>query len=104
MNRKSLTKLKRELTEIRKSPYNRKSKDFISIATQLGRAIDSRGKEPTYVRSRDPALSPPLSIPNHTGDIKPGTARSIIDALLNDIDEWELTLDREDENDQKHLS
>jgi hypothetical protein len=49
-------------------------------------------------------LSPPLSIPNHSSDVKPGTARSIIDALLNDVNEWELALDQEDESEQRKLS
>lgn len=35
---------------------------------------------------------PPLSIPGHTRDLKPGTARSIIDILLNDVDDWEIYL------------
>lgn len=82
---------------MRKSPFNRKPKEFISIAIQLGRVRDNRGKEPTYIRSHDPVLSPPLSIPNHSGEVKPGTARSIIDALLNDVDEWESLFESEDD-------
>lgn len=87
---------------MRKSPQNRNAADFIRIAKKLGRIQDNRGKEPTFIRERDPALSPPLSIPNHPGDIKTGTARSIIDALLSDVDEWEILLesgnDYEDDN------
>jgi hypothetical protein len=89
MSPKSLQKIRKKLQEMYKSPQNRKSSDFISIASQLGRVRDNRGKEPTYVRSHNPALSPPLSIPNHSREMKPGTARSIIEALLNDVDEWE---------------
>ncbi|MDD5056336.1 MAG: hypothetical protein PHQ60_00590 [Sideroxydans sp.] len=100
MNLKALKKIKRQLTEMGKSPFNRKPEVFISIAKQLGRTIDNRGKEPTYTRGREPALSPPLSIPNHPGDIKPGTARSIIDALLSDVDDWEIFL-REAEDDEE---
>lgn len=97
MNPKALKKIKRQLEEMRKSPFNRKSDDFISIAKQLGRVIDNRGKEPTYIRERDPVLSPPLSIPNHSRDVKPGTARSIIDALLSDVDDWELHIAESDD-------
>lgn len=100
MTPKALKKIKRQLKEMEKSPYNRKPDDFISIAKQLGRTKDNRGKEPTYTRERDPALSPPLSIPNHPGDVKPGTARSIIDALLSDVDDWEIFL-MESENDDE---
>lgn len=92
MNLKALKKIKRQLKEMEKSPYNRKPEDFVSIAKQLGRTRANRGKEPTYTRERDPSLSPPLSIPNHPGDVKLGTARSIIDALLNDVDDWEIYL------------
>lgn len=96
MTPKSLQKIKQKLQEMYRSPQNRKSKDLISIAIQLGRIKDNRGKEPTYVRSNSPALSPPLSIPNHSRELKTGTARSIIDALLNDVEEWE-SFNSEDE-------
>lgn len=99
MNPKALRKIKRQLKEMEKSPFNRKPGDFISIANQLGRTKDNRGKEPTYTRARDPALSPPLSIPNHPGDVKPGTARSIIDALLSDVDDWEMFLSESEDDD-----
>ena len=101
MNPKTLKKIKRQLKEMEKSPFNRNADAFISIAKQLGRAKDNRGKEPTYTRERDPELSPPLSIPNHPGDVKPGTARSIIDALLSDVDDWELYLLESDDDDEE---
>jgi hypothetical protein len=41
---------------------------------------------------------PPLSIPNH-GDLKIGTARSIVNTLLNDVDEWEIYLKENEDND-----
>lgn len=100
MDSKALKKIKRQLQEMYKSPYNRKPDVFISIAKQLGRIKANRGKEPNYTRERDPALSPPLSIPNHPGDMKPGTARSIIDALLSDVDDWELYLAKSDDDDE----
>lgn len=100
MTPKALKKIKRQLDEMRKSPFNRKPDDFISIAKQLGRALDSRGKEPTYVRGSDPVLSPPLSIPNHSKDVKPGTARNIIDALLSDVDDWELHIIENNDEDE----
>ncbi len=100
MIKKTLNKLRRQLKEMDRSPQNRNYRDFVSLAKQLGRTEDNRGKEPTYSRERDPALSPPLSIPKHSGDMKVGTARSIIDALLSDVDDWELYLSKcEDEDD-----
>ena|SRR3989338_4260452 len=101
MDLKALRKIKRQLQEMYKSPYNRKPEVFISIAKQLGRTKANRGKEPNYTRERDPALSPPLSIPNHPGDMKPGTARSIIDALLSDVDDWEIYLSENNGNDDE---
>lgn len=99
MNRKQLSKLKRELTDKRKSPYGIKSQVLIGIAKRLGRELCDRGSEPNYVRKVDPALSPPLSIPNHSVDLKPNTARSIIDQLLDDVDEWEIYFNESDSED-----
>jgi hypothetical protein len=101
MDAKALKKIKRQLKEMEKSPFNRKSSDFVSLAKQLGRVKDNRGKEPTYTRERDPTLSPPLSIPNHSVDVKPGTARSIIDALLSDVADWEDYLAKSEDDDEE---
>jgi len=87
-----LKKLKRQLEEMSRSPQNRNYKDLVSLALQLGRQKEKRGKEVNYTRKRDPALSPPLSIPQHPGDLKPRTALSIIEALLSDVDGWEIYL------------
>ena len=92
MDRKSLLKIKQQLKDMNRSPQGRNYREFVSIAKKLGRIEDNRGKEPTYTRKREPALSPPLSIPKHPGDMKVGTARNIIDALLSDVDDWELYL------------
>lgn len=100
MNPKALKKIKLQLKEMGRSPFNRKPADLITIAKQLGRVMSNRGKEPTYTRERDPALSPPLSIPNHPGDLKPKTASSIIDALLSDVDDWEMHLSENDDDNQ----
>lgn len=81
-----------KLEEMRRSPRGRSAKELVKIAGQLGRYLDPRGSEPNYVRKDNPALSPPLSIPGHAADLKIGTAISIIDALLSDVDEWEIFL------------
>ena len=98
MDKKSLKEIKDQLKQMYKSPQNRKAKDFISIAEKLGRKKFIRGKEPTYIRDDSPVLCPPLSIPNHPGDMPIGTARSIINALLTDADVWGIFLmEKEDE-------
>lgn len=97
MDRKKLIKIEKQLKEMYASPNNLKPKDLISIANKLGRKLSNRGKEPTYTRDFDPELSPPLSIPNHPGNLKPNTARSIVDALLSDVDDWRFYLQEEDD-------
>lgn len=101
MNKKKLDQLRRELEEARRSPHGRKAAFFEGYAKRLGRVFKS-GTEPTWVRVRDPALSPPLSIPHHSKAMKSGTARSIIDAMLSDCDDWDAYLllnDEEETND-----
>ena len=91
MDKKKLNKIKSQLEAMQISPQGRKCNEFTKLAKKLGREEDGR-REPTFVRTRDPALSPPLSIPKHPGDMKTGTARSIIEALLSDVDDWEIYL------------
>ena len=99
MNKKKLLKIRRQLLDMRKSPSGIRSVDFISLATQVGRTKSPVGKHPTYVRESAPALSPPLSIPSHPGDMKVGTAREIIDILLDDVDDWLMHLDEHEVDD-----
>lgn len=98
MKRDQLDEIRRALREIRKHPAGRRASDLERYADQVGRQLDNRGKEPTWVRKNDPSLSPPLSIPHHSKDMKLGTVRSIVDQLLDDLDSWEQYL-LENEND-----
>ena len=101
MNRNRLRKIERELIELSCAPRGRKAGVFISLAQKLGRTRVNRGKEPTYERKIAPVFKFPLTIPSHPGDLKVGTARNIIDALLNDVDEWkEWFGENEDELDE----
>ncbi len=88
MDKKKLKKVKIKLERLRQSPHGIKASKLVSLAMQLGRHHSPKGKEPAYVRQSNPSLRP-LTIPGHRGDLKVGTARSIIDALLSDVDEWE---------------
>jgi hypothetical protein len=92
MNKVRLDKIRLELREIRRHATGRRASDLEAYARQVGRVQDRRGKEPTWVRSNDPQLSPPLSIPHHSKDMAPGTVRSIIDQLLDDLDAWDTYL------------
>lgn len=78
---------------IRLSPQGRSEREMVAIAKKVGRVRADRGSEPNYVRAEDPALTPPLSIPAHgSKDLKAGTVRNIVDALLDDVDRWEIFL------------
>lgn len=100
MKRDTLKRLKRELGQLRRNFAPIDGNVLEGYASAVGRQKENRGKEPTWVRKMDPHLSPPLSIPNHSKDIKAGTARSIIDQLLADIDEWEQFIDQQEDADE----
>lgn len=94
MNLAVLKRLRAELKQLRSNFAPVNSNVLEKYASAVGRQKENRGKEPTWVRKLDPHLSPPLSVPNHSKDVKAGTARSIIDQLLADIDEWEQFIDQ----------
>lgn len=99
MKAAALKRLRAELKQLRSNFAPVNSNVLERYASAVGRQKENRGKEPTWVRKLDPHLSPPLSVPNHSKDVKAGTARSIIDQLLADIDEWEQFIDQ-DVNDE----
>ncbi len=102
MQKDNLKNLKKELEELRKSPHGISPKTLIRLAKKLGRSrFTRRGKEPTYING---ISDRPLSIPGHGKDLKPGTARSIIDILLSDIDELELRRYENEEKDENEKS
>lgn len=84
-----LSKIKKTLLELNRSPKGIKASTLAGLAQELGRAASIRGKEPTYVRDVPPRLPFPLSIPRHTGDLRVGTATNIIKSLLKDVAVWE---------------
>lgn len=98
MNKASLKRLKTELKQLRLNFAPVDSNVLERYANAVGRQKENRGKEPTWVRKFEPHLSPPLSIPNHSKDVKPGTSRSIIDQLLADLDEWEQFINEHDDS------
>lgn len=92
MTPKHLAKIKKILQEMQRSPQGRNALEFEGLARALGRERDQRGKEPTWARRDKPELIRPLSIPAHSSSVRPGTARSIIRALLDDVTVWERYL------------
>lgn len=100
MKREALHKLRRELEQLMRAPAGIKGSELKSIAEKLGRKRKKGGSEPTWIREDCPELSPPLSIPQHSKDLKKQTAKSIIHRLLSDIDEWEIFFNEEDDDGQ----
>lgn len=101
MDSKKLAEIERELRHLRIHCHDIKRERLVSLAGSLGRdRKPGFTNEPTYVRIREPALSPPLSIPAHD-TLKTGTARSIIRALLDDVDAWRQHL-QDQEIDDDH--
>lgn len=98
MNRKKLVDLKSDLMRMRANFAPIESRLLEKYARAVGRERDPRGKEPNWVRKIDPELTPPLSIPNHAKPLKAGTARSIIDQLISDVDEWLLYLGQHEDD------
>ncbi len=97
MDRKGLKALRGEVAALRRSQP--KARDLEALARKLGRVKTDRGKEPTYISTVFPHLTP-LSIPNHKGrDYRPGTKSSILNQLEEDLLEWEDWLDNHDETD-----
>jgi hypothetical protein len=103
MNRKRLDKLKREIALARRSPQ--KAADLERFARRLGRrSVKKRGKEPMWESAEFDDLFV-LSIPHHGGrDLAPGTQRSILDQLEDDILAWEEKLNDEDDDEQEDES
>jgi hypothetical protein len=102
MHRRRLEKIKREIARARRATL--KAADLEGFARRLGRRKrkGKQGGEPMW-DSELPDLYP-LAIPHHGGrDIAPGTQRSILDQLEEDILAWEERID-DDENDERDSS
>ncbi len=91
MNSKKLEKLRARIEKLRKKPCNISSRELENIARSLGRELNSRGKEPTWVSTLLPK-SRPISIPNRA-TLKKFTAGNIMDQLENDISELEAEIE-----------
>lgn len=93
MNRRRLNKLRREIAQARRAPQ--KARQLEEIARRLGRKLVNRGKEPVWESQQFNDLFP-LAIPHHGGrDLAPGTQRSILDQLDDDVAAWDQLLEDE---------
>ena len=91
MDIQKLKRLKRKLSQFRGHPANLKSRDLISLAEALGRSRIKGGDEPTYISEFLPH-SRPISIPSHSKNLNKFTAGNILDALEQDIFNFEEEL------------
>jgi hypothetical protein len=103
MDRKRLNKLKREVAQFRRS--SPKAADLERLARRLGRQKRTdRGKEPIWESTVFNDLFP-LSIPHHgSKDLAVGTKHSILDALEDDILNWEERLAAEESSDENETN
>jgi hypothetical protein len=88
MNRRKLSKLRREWEQMWRSPQ--KASALSSLARRLGRTRVNRGKHPMWESKFEHLFV--LSIPDHgQKDLPPGTRNVILNELENDLlawDEW----------------
>src|SRR5579864_4371376 len=84
MNHRTLGKLRRELAQLRRPLRPHSPRTLESLAQRLGRVMEGGGSHPLWVSQRFPELRA-VPIPHHSVDIKPRTARSILDQLEEDI-------------------
>ena len=90
LSRAKIQKLRSEIAAFRRKG-GIKSTELESLARRLGRKRANIGKEPTWVSEELPNRWP-VSIPSHPGDLNRFTARSILDQLEGDLDEYEEML------------
>lgn len=86
MDNRRLNRIEKVHDKLRNSK-DIKSKVMLGHARSLGRVLDNRGKEPTWINANFPDLRP-LSIPRHSKGLNRFTAQSILDQLEEDIDRW----------------
>jgi antitoxin HicB len=86
MNRKKLTRLRREWEQMWRSPQ--KASTLSGLAERLGRTRVKRGKHPMWESHFDHLYV--LSIPYHgQRDLPPGTRNAILDQLEADLIAWD---------------
>lgn len=96
LGRGKIQKLRSQIEALRRKG-GIKSAELESLAQRLGRRRANTGKEPTWV-NEELSNRRPVSIPSHPGDLNRHTARSILDQLEGDLDEYEelLSADQSD--------
>ena len=91
-----LKRLRQRIHNLRRRLGGIKPRELEALAKALGRKRHPKGKEPTWV-SELPGRWP-FSIPNHPGDLKKETARSILEDLEADLYALEELNDTPDES------
>jgi predicted RNA binding protein YcfA (HicA-like mRNA interferase family) len=96
VNPRKLAKIRRDIDGLRQRLATIKGRELESIVKRLGRRLaGGRGKEPAWISDELPHRNP-ITIPRHGGrDLRPKTARSIIEQCELDLDELEKKYDAE---------
>jgi predicted RNA binding protein YcfA (HicA-like mRNA interferase family) len=96
VNPRKLAKIRRDIDGVRQHLATIKGRELESIVKRLGRRLaGGRGKEPAWISDELPHRNP-ITIPRHGGrDLRPKTARSIIEQCELDLDELEKKYDAE---------
>ena len=93
MDPKKIRKLRNEIQGMRRRGGIRPA-ELESLARSVGRVRHKRGKEPSWVSTVFPE-APPVSIPNHPGDLSKYTARSILNELEADLDRFDAAAEED---------
>jgi hypothetical protein len=96
MTRKRLDQIKQQIAAARRRSNS--FSDLAAIAQALGRkrakGAQARGKEPAFISTL--LNVPPITIPYHGRDIKPGTAKNILNQLEEDVLRFDRLLEEEE--------
>ena len=92
MTEQKLQNLWAEVNSLRKKG-GIKSSELQSLAKAVGKSRHKkRGKEPTWISSF--SMLPPVSIPDHSGDLNKFTARGILDQIERDLEKHSEILEK----------
>jgi hypothetical protein len=95
MDASKLARIRDDIAAARRKPQTQS--DLADLASRLGRVRRKgrKGKEPTWVTHLPGCF--PLSIPNAKGgDLRPGTKKSVLNQLEDDVGAWEMILQEQD--------
>lgn len=83
MNLQQIRRLRRRIGRARLRRASTRHRQIVRLVRAVGRRLNrKRGKEPTWEKDG----RPPLTVPNHPGEMSPITVDNILDMLEEDLD------------------